>query len=192
MTTLILARHGHSTYNAKGLYTGQADPALDERGAQEATQMATLLADTAINAIYASDLTRAVETARPTAERHELPIRTSAALREIDMGAWTGLPYAEVQASSPEALARFCTDVNAPCPGGESLAAACARIIAALTRILETHEGETVLVVSHALTCRLIAALAEGKEASRAMESPVPPNATPITYRFEKGEFLPS
>ena len=191
MTTLILARHGHSTYNGKGLYTGQADPPLDKAGQEQALQMAALLAHQQIDAIYASDLCRAVETARPVATQRGFTLHTDAALREIDMGAFTGLPYAEVGERFPTEYAAFRTNIHAPAKGGESIAAACARIQNVLQRILEAHDGERVLVCSHALTCRLVHCLSQGRTLAHVMDSPVPPNATPVFYSFTEGQFSP-
>ena len=192
MTSLILVRHGHSTYNGKGVYTGHTDAPLDEVGREQALQLARLLADTHIDAVYTSDLCRTVETVRPTAAQHGLAVCEDAELREIDMGEFTGLPYDEVAQRFPAEYAAFCADIRNPAKGGESIAAAAARILAALQRILAAHEGEQVLICSHALTSRLVYTLAHGGEIADVMKSPLPYNATPVHYHFTDGVFSPA
>ena len=191
MTTLILARHAHSTYNEMGLYTGQADAPLSVAGQAQALQMAKLLEGVRIDAVYTSDLCRTGQTVAPTAAAHGLLPIADAGLREIDMGAFTGLAYAAVQERFPVEYAAFRADADTPAKGGESINGACARILAALTRSLAEIEGKTVFVCSHALTCRLVHALASGKTLACVMQSPVPANATPVYYRFTEGRFSP-
>lgn len=102
---LYLVRHGESTDNILGRYTGQADPPLSPLGRTQAARLAAVLAGAALAAVYASDLRRAAATARAVARPHGLPVRWRAALREVDMGAWTGLTYPELEANWPEHLA---------------------------------------------------------------------------------------
>lgn len=186
MTTLILIRHGYSTSNASGCYTGQLDAPLDAIGREQAAQLADYLCQNMhIDALYASDLSRAVETLRPTAERLGLPLHTDAALRELDVGKWTGVPYEKVKELYPEDFARYQSDVTAPCTGGESAIAACRRIWEAMRRILHEQNSKTVAVCSHALACRLFACLADGFGMEQVKAYTAPPNASFAVYEFE-------
>ena len=185
MTTLIFIRHGYSTNNASGCYTGQLDAPLNELGVAQAVQLADYLcANLRIDAAYASDLSRAVETLRPTAERLGLVLHTDPALRELDVGKWTGVPYAKVAELYPADFANYKKDVNAPCTGGESTADACRRIWDAVERILQREEGKTVAICSHALACRLLACLADGANITRIMAYPAPANASLSIYDY--------
>ena len=97
MVTLLLLRHGYSVYNKAKRFTGQQDIPLDTVGVLQAQSAAKYLTENyAINAVYSSDLCRAVDTARPTAERLGLPIHTDAALRELAMGVWEGMLFDDV------------------------------------------------------------------------------------------------
>lgn len=186
MTTLILIRHGYSTSNASGCYTGQLDAPLDATGCAQAAQLADHLCQNIhIDALYTSDLSRAVETLRPTAERLGLPLHTEAALRELDVGKWTGVPYEKVKELYPEDFARYQSDVTAPCTGGESAIDACHRILKAMQRILREQDGKTVAVCSHALACRLFACLADGADIGQIKAYTAPPNASFAVYEFE-------
>ena len=138
-----------------------------------------------IDALYASDLSRAVETLRPTAERLGLPLHTDAALRELDVGKWTGVPYEKVKELYPEDFAHYQNDVTAPCTGGESAIVACRRILESMRRILHEQNGNTVAVCSHALTCRLFACLADGFGMEQVKAYTAPPNASFAVYEFE-------
>ena len=91
MTTLLLARHGETDWNRERRWQGHADQPLNEAGRTQARELAETLADRSIDAIYASDLIRAHETARIIAERLGLPVATNELLREVDVGDWAEL-----------------------------------------------------------------------------------------------------
>ena len=187
MTKLIVIRHGYSTSNASERYTGHFDAPLDALGHAQAVQLAdALCALPHLDALYASDLCRATDTLRPTAERTGLPLHTLPALRELDVGLWTGVPYEEVKERFAEDFKCHLADVNAPCTGGESTRAACERILAAIRRIVAAHDGQTVAVCIHALGCRLLACLADGREIADVMAYKTPPNASYTVYGIEK------
>lgn len=190
MTKLIIIRHGYSTNNASGRYTGQLDAPLDALGQQQAEQLAAALcALPRLDALYASDLCRAADTLRPTAKRLTLPLHTDSRLRELNVGLWTDVPYEEVKERYADDFRHYLQSVDAPCTGGESTRKACERILAALTEIAERHEGETVAVCTHALGCRLAACLADGKCIEDVMAYKTPPNASYTCYAVEAGCF---
>lgn len=189
MTKLILIRHGCSINNASGCYTGQLDAPLNDLGREQAARLADALCTFHIDATYASDLCRAMETLRPTAERLGLPLITDPALRELDTGLWTNVPHEEVKVRFAEDFARYLTDVDAPCTGGESARQACLRVQNALLRIVAAHEGQTVAVCTHALPCRLAACLADGKGVERVKEYKSPLNTSYTVYAVENGRF---
>ena len=188
MLTLILVRHGYSTSNASGTYTGQLDAPLNEIGFAQATQLADHLCTTyKIDAIYTSDLSRAVETARPTAERLGLEIHPERELRELNTGKWTGVPYAEVQERFATDLTAYRQSIDAPCTGGECIRDGCTRLLACIDRIAKKEDGKTVLVCSHALCSRLFAALADTASVEGIRGNSAPPNASFSVYEYENG-----
>ena len=63
MTTLLLVRHGETDWNAERRWQGHADVPLNERGRKQAQRLADSFPGDAVDAIYASDLARARETA---------------------------------------------------------------------------------------------------------------------------------
>lgn len=160
MTRSLLVRHGETTWNAEGRYQGQTDVPLSGVGRWQARMLARRLAREDIDVIYASDLRRAWGTAEVIAATHGLPVRAEPRLREIGFGAWEGLTNREIEERAPEALAVWHDDpLNTAAPGGETLAQVAERVGSALDDITEGHSDETVLVVAHGGTLRLLLCL---------------------------------
>ncbi|MCM3886477.1 histidine phosphatase family protein [Frankia sp. R82] len=95
---LLLWRHGRTTWNEAGRFQGHADPPLDETGRAQVTAVAPLIRALNPELVVSSDLQRC----RDTAAGLELPVRTDARLREIDLGGWSGLTGAEAAVRFPE------------------------------------------------------------------------------------------
>lgn len=90
MTTIYLVRHGETIDNARQIMQGQTQGELNEKGREQAQQVAERLANESIDAVVASDLHRAIQTAEIIAAPHGLPVRTTELLRERDWGSFTG------------------------------------------------------------------------------------------------------
>lgn len=89
MTKLLFVRHGESIYNNASKFTGQKDIPLTELGEKQAEVTGKFLWENyPIDAVYSSDLSRAVNTAKPLADKLGLPIHTDPRFREIDLGEW--------------------------------------------------------------------------------------------------------
>jgi probable phosphoglycerate mutase len=147
---LLLIRHGESTWNRLHRIQGQLDPPLSEEGREQASRLARRLAGRKLEALYASDLTRAMETAAPVAGATGLSIHPVPELREIFLGEWEGLHNAELAEKYPEQWARW---REAPSwdviPGGEGAEAFESRVAAALASISEQHPRGDTVVVTH-------------------------------------------
>ena len=89
-TTIYLVRHGETVDNVRQIMQGQTQGELNERGREQARQVAERLAGEHIDAVVASDLQRAIQTAEAIAVRHGLPVTTTPLLRERDWGSFTG------------------------------------------------------------------------------------------------------
>jgi broad specificity phosphatase PhoE len=98
------------------------DAPLNEIGFLQAAQLADYICKSYhIDAVYTSDLSRAVETVRPTAERLGLELHLDPALRELDTGKWTGVPYGEVRERYAADFAAYGQSIDAPCTGSGTL-----------------------------------------------------------------------
>lgn len=150
VTHFILVRHGETTWNLEGQRQGQSDSPLTARGLAQARAIADRLADVRADALYSSDLPRAWQTAEQISAACGLPVIPDERLREKSFGVLEGLRQAEVEARYPQVAARLAQRLPdyAP-PGGESLAAAQRRGVAALEGLARRHAGGRVIVVSH-------------------------------------------
>lgn len=155
---LLLVRHGQSTWNALGRWQGHGDPPLSELGRKQVRALAAALAGERIDAVVASDLRRAAETADIVARTLRLEVAIDARWRERDIGAWTGLRREEIQAGWPDVYARLAAgDPDAAPPGGESHRALEVRVRAAALELARGHAGGRVLVVTHRGAIRVLA-----------------------------------
>jgi broad specificity phosphatase PhoE len=146
VTTILLARHGETDWNRDGIWQGWADPPLNETGRAQARELAEQLRTTPFDAVYSSDLRRAHETALIVAEPHAVPVVADAGLREIDIGPWSGLTQAEIEARFP----------HGERPDGETRDQHAARVLEAVERIARDHSGERILLVTHGGTMRAL------------------------------------
>jgi probable phosphoglycerate mutase len=146
VTTILLARHGETDWNLQRRWQGWADPPLNDTGRAQARALAEELRDVAFDAVYSSDLRRARETAEIVAAPHGVPIVVDRALREIDIGSWSGLTRAEIERRFP----------NRERPDGETHDEHAARVRAAVLRIARENVGRRVLLVGHGGTIRSI------------------------------------
>lgn len=163
MTRFLLARHGETAWNAERRHHGQSDVPLNATGQRQAAALARRLASEPIDAIYASDLQRAWQTAEAVAAHHDLPVRPEPRLRELHFGAWEGLTYAEIEAQDPEALAAWREDpLRVAPPEGETLAQLAQRVAALRADLEAAHSDETVLLVSHNGVLRVLICQALG------------------------------
>jgi len=187
VTTILLARHGESDWNATRRWQGRADRPLTDRGRKQARALAARLAHIELDAVYSSDLRRARETAEEVARSQELEVIAVPDLAEVDVGSWSGLTRAEAEERFPEGFRRWLEGY----PGwtdGETYDQMVDRVLPALRRIVAEHEGGRVLVVSHGGPIRAIhgAALALEVHAYRRLR-PVEPNARLSAVCLEDG-----
>jgi len=149
--SFLLIRHAQSVWNAAGRWQGQADPPLSERGREQALELARKLAgEIAPDRLLCSDLQRARHTAEALGRALEIEPEPLPALRELDVGTWSGLTRDEIEAVDPENLARFeAGDETVRAGGAESRAEIRARVLATFHALAAQHPGEDLVVVTH-------------------------------------------
>lgn len=178
MTTILLARHGESDWNRSKRWQGFADRPLTDLGRRQAFELAARLDQTELNAVYSSDLQRARETAEIVARTKGLTVETVTDLREVDVGSWSGLTRAEAEARFPEEYRRWLQGGEG-WKDGETYDELGKRVIRAIQRIAQAHDGQRVLVVAHGGTIRAIHAAALGVDVHTYRRiHRVEPNAT--------------
>jgi probable phosphoglycerate mutase len=158
MDAFLCIRHAQSTMNAVGLWQGQADPPLSEEGREQARELAERLGEGSLSVLVASDLQRARETAEIAACRLGITTRLEPALRELDVGDWSGLAREEIARRWPEDFARFqAGDLDVRAGGGETRRELRARVVAALRSFQQQYRGDRIAVVTHLGVVRTLA-----------------------------------
>jgi broad specificity phosphatase PhoE len=152
VTTILLSRHGESDWNRDERWQGHADRPLTELGLEQAEALADRLEGIALDAVYASDLIRARQTAQVVAKRRGLPVIERADLREVDCGSWSGCRHGDIV---PAQIERWRSGEKG-WDGGESYEQMAARMVAAVRDIARHHDGAHVLVVSHGAAIRAV------------------------------------
>ena len=145
-TTILLVRHGETVDNARQIMQGQTQGELNERGREQARQVAERLATDPVDVIIASDLRRAIQTAEIIAAHHRLPVVTTPLLRERDWGGFTGRYIPELRGEVwPDDI--------------ESEEALLTRARQLLLHITATYPGKRVVAVGHGIINKAILAV---------------------------------
>jgi probable phosphoglycerate mutase len=156
-TRLYLVRHGATQLSAENRFAGAVGVDLSEEGRAQVQRLARRLSDDRITATYTSPLSRTVETAEILAAPHRLTLRKRDGLREISHGRWEGLTRAEVEQRYPAEYAAWEEDPFTFAPqDGESGVGVLSRALPVIREIVLAHPNQTVLVVSHKATLRLL------------------------------------
>lgn len=195
-TRLYIIRHGQSVGNKIRRILGHSDMPLTELGVLQAEKTAAELANVEVDAIYASDLMRTMETAEPNAKLRGMTVIPDRELRELFIGDWEAMYLDDIIAKYPELFEKewkteFGTFVS---PGGESVAELAERIYAALVRIASSHPDKNVIVVSHGAAIRAFWAKITGiapKEIGTTLPYASNASYTVIDYDIDGGVFIP-
>ncbi len=164
MTTLWLIRHGQTDWNLEGRYQGQSDVPLNAAGMAQAEAFAASLCGQQFDALYTSDLARALQTAQVIAACTGLPVQADPRLREINQGEWQGRTLDEIKGIYNEcAQAKHLAidPASTRAPGGESVLEVSQRMAQAANDIARRYPNGRVLVVSHGLALATLYCQAE-------------------------------
>jgi probable phosphoglycerate mutase len=157
-TFLLLVRHGQTEWNRERRIQGNGDSPLTELGYAQAKAAAVAVKQYGIDALYASDAGRALQTSEPIVLASESNLSMDPRLRERHYGLFEGKTQPEIRQEFPELYEAY--RLRRPgfvAPGGESSAALQARAMEACGEIVSRHSGQTVAVVSHGGTIQAIA-----------------------------------
>ena len=173
-TSIVLIRHGETAWNAERRLQGHIDIALNDEGLRQAGALGAALAADPFDAIYASDLQRAFQTAQAVARPHGMPVLADPGLRERCYGGFEGLLYAEIEQRFPREFAAWqAREIDGAMPAGvrvaETFRQFYARCIGAIVAIAQQRPGQTLALVAHGgvLECAYRAALGLSLETPR-------------------------
>ena len=149
-TELIVVRHGQTDANRGGRLQGHLDSLLDEEGIKQAGLLAQRLSRDSYDALYCSDLSRAVATAEIIGAACNLTAIVVPELREWGMGELENITYEDARREYPDIMTSFKFDANEILiPGGETKGQFYQRISRIMDNITSRHPGGRVLVVAH-------------------------------------------
>ncbi len=156
-TRLYLIRHGATVLTSEDRFSGATDIELSDEGRWQAGRLAERLADDKITAFYCSPMRRTVDTGSIIAQPYGYKLMVREGLREISHGHWEMMRRSEVEAKYPEEYASWQEDPFTFAPeGGESGLSVMARALPVIREIVVNHAGDTVAVISHKATIRLV------------------------------------
>ncbi|WP_295998656.1 histidine phosphatase family protein [Rugamonas sp.] len=153
-TTILLIRHGETAWNAVRRLQGHIDIGLNAAGQRQAAALGAALAGATLDAVIASDLQRARQTADAVAGPHGIAVQSDAQLRERCYGVFEGMLYADIEQQYPQEFALWqARDIDALMPAGlrtaESFRQFYQRSVEAIARWAGRYDGQTIAIVAH-------------------------------------------
>jgi len=157
MTSIYLVRHGQTAWNREEIFRGRTDVPLDETGLRQAELAGQYFKGMEIHGIYSSPLSRAWQTAQKVAQFHRLKVESSEGIIDMSFGNWEGHAHQEIRKIDNETYHQW---VESPhlvrLPGGESLDDVRTRALGTMEEVIRKHQGETLILVSHRVVCKVL------------------------------------
>ena len=190
MTEIYLIRHAQAEGNRFRIFQGHWDGGVTETGRRQIALLEERLRELPFDAVYSSDLYRAMLTAGAVYKPRGLALRTDPALREINVGPWEARFFGNVFYAEPESTALFLNDsAHWRHEGAETFAQVGERAYPALEVIARRHEGGRAAVVSHGVTIRCLLSRITGLPLADQEHLPIVQNTAVTVLRWEDGRF---
>lgn len=184
--TMVLVRHAAS--RGAGTFVGQKDVPLSRKGRRQLNELTRKLSKFRFHAVFASDLRRAIATARPIAQRRRLELQIRPGLREMHFGRWQGLSWEQIRRRDPRAADRWLKRfASQPIPGAEQFRQFKRRVEGEFRTIFDANRGRCVLVVTHAGVIRVVLAHALGVKDQNIFRLAQDPGALNIVEHHADG-----
>ena len=162
-TTVLLARHGQTESNVSGFYMGRSDEDLNDIGYAQSRSLSSRLAGLPIASVYTSPLQRTYVTATILAKPHNLEVKISDGLNEIQFGDWQGLHLNEMSQRWPELWQQWRADPSeSAIPEGESFKQVAERAIRAFETVVAAEQGKQAVIVTHEIVIKVLVVCALG------------------------------
>jgi alpha-ribazole phosphatase len=162
-TRLFLVRHGEVVRQGQGTFLGFTDLGLSSRGKKQIQTLAAYLKEVSLDRAYASDLIRAMDSARSICSGRGIKPLPCPAFREMNMGDWDGKSWEEIKKKNPDLSPFFFYNLKKfQFPGGETWSQFRGRVLQGLKGLLKAEQGKTILLAAHAGVNRIILAQALG------------------------------
>ena len=149
-TRILAIRHGETLWNVDSRIQGHLDIGLNDTGRWQSERLGLALKDESIAAIYASNLSRAYDTALAVSRHTGVPVQAEPGLRERSFGEFEGRTFAEIETELPAQAQRWRQrDPTFTPAGGESLLMLEARVLSVAARLAAQHPGEQIALFAH-------------------------------------------
>ncbi len=162
MKRLYLIRHGESVQNQKNLLSGVSDVPLSQTGREQCYRLREFFSKFPVEAVFASPLSRALESAKIIFPQHEIIITEG--LIEFDYGNYEGVP----RTYDDEVMRRWHTAPGeVTFPGGKSIRKHALEVYDEILFIAQKTSVRSIACVSHRTTIRLIVAQVLGLDLNK-------------------------
>ncbi|HWQ89630.1 MAG TPA: histidine phosphatase family protein [Desulfitobacteriaceae bacterium] len=193
MTRIILTRHGETQWNIERRVQGRLDSPLTEKGLAQARNLALRLRSEKINYLYSSDLPRALATAEEI--RRELQLETiipAPRIREFSFGDWEGKLWDELRTTYQDIFKIWdSTPHLVQVPNGDNMHSVTERVWGFLQELIDKHQGETICLVTHGLTLKLLVTKALGFSIDEWLKTPLQFNTAVNILEFKEMKVNP-
>jgi len=154
---LFLIRHGETAWNNEGIFRGQSDVPLNERGLQQAKATADYLKSVDFAAVYCSPLSRARQTADAICLDRVIKPAPVNAFTDISFGPWEGKSFSELETLYPEKIKTWReTPEKHKLPDAETLSEAMSRSFSIMGQLARENQGQSIAIVSHRVILKLL------------------------------------
>lgn len=185
---IVAVRHGQTEANRTGILQGQLDVALDELGIRQAEAAAERLKAWQFDAVFSSDLSRAMKTAQSIVKFHpHLNITPTSALREWNLGDLQGKKLEYLRRTQPDLMKIFRDEVDRSIPNGESAQEFQTRVTDFITQTARQNSARRILLVTHGGVIQRIFRCVAGAIASGNFK-PFCANTSLSIFRYRDGE----
>lgn len=194
MTRILLTRHGQTLWNVEGRVQGNLDSSLTEKGILQARSLAVRLRDEGIKQIYSSDSPRAIYTAEEIRREIGLnkAISTDNALREINFGEWEGHVWQDLREANPDAFKIWDSEPHlVTVPGGENMNLVTERAWNFVQKVIKLHSKETICLVTHGVTLKMLVTKALGFEVHEWAKTPWQHNTALNIFEIVGQQWIP-
>ncbi len=189
MVRLFIARHGQTRWNKEGRLQGWEDAPLTDEGIEQAEALRERLSEEDIDVVYCSPLGRTKKTAEILLEGKDLSIKEDERIKEINMGKWEGTKSEEIKERFPELYSDFWERPHIYEPiSGESFHELKERVFSFVEEVLEKHDDENILIVSHGCASKVMMSYFEGRSLRDIWEQPKLEEACLNLVEIEDGE----
>ncbi len=190
LTTLYITRHGETEWNIQSRFQGWKNSPLTELGIKQAESLRKRMSTIPLNKIYASPTERAAKTAEIIRGDRDIEIIQDIDLREMGFGNWEGLTYDEIKAINEAELhnliynpSKYVSDM------GEDYKTFTERIIGAVDRIILKHPNESVLIVTHGISLKVMLSYFNHLDLDEIDKLPIVGQASLTQVSIDKEDF---